>query len=90
MMHLGTIEYGLREFVVMLCRAGSCQGKVYIEEVVLNSVDWRNDVYAHCKFIKDDHLANDLARFAEDQKITDLERVTGIMAETGKVWIPAR
>lgn len=92
MLHLGTIGYGLREFIVMLCWQGSCKGKVYIEEIVLNTVDFTNDVTANCKFIEDDNLANDLARYAEEQKLTDMERVIGTLSETGKadIWTPGR
>ena len=55
MLHLGTIGYGLREFVVMLGVTGSAQSKVYIEEVMLESVDFSKDVFANCKFIADDN-----------------------------------
>lgn len=75
MLHLGTIEYGLREFVVMTCvGAGEHNGKTYIEEVVLTSQSYSEDVTAHCKFIEDDNLAFDLAKFAEEQGLTDMKK----------------
>ena len=89
MIHLGTIEYGLREFLVMMCIApGEHQGKTYIEEVVLNTVDWTSDVFANLKFVEDDNLAEDLAKFAMDKKLLDTERVLGQLHETGRSqWI---
>ena len=72
MVHLGTISYSLREFVIMFCIAGEHQGNCYIEEVVLNSIDWTNDVFANLKFIKEHNLAFDLAKFAEEEKLTDM------------------
>ena len=72
MVHLGTISSGLKEFIVMICVQGEHLGKCYIEEVVLNSVDWSQDVFANLKFISDDNLANDLAAFANEQKLTDI------------------
>ena len=80
MLHLGTIEYGLREFIVMTCIGGPHQGKTYIEEIVLNTVDFSKDVFANCKFIEDDNLAFDLAKFAEDKGLTDIKnRVDEVM-----------
>ena len=70
---MGTIGYGLREFIVMACLRGEKQGKCYIEEAVLNSVDWSKDVFAHCQFIQDDNLAYDLAKYAEEQGLTDMQ-----------------
>lgn len=89
MLHLGTIGYGLREFVCLICIApGEHQGKTYIEEVVLNTVDWTSDVFANLKFIEDDNLAEDLARFAMEKKLLDQERVIGQLYETGRSsWI---
>jgi hypothetical protein len=81
MLHLGTISYGLREFVVFTCIAGTAQGNTYIEEMVLNTVSFSDDVYANCKFIQDDNLAFDLAKFAEDKGITDMKNRTGEMLE---------
>ena len=90
MIHLGTIEDGLREYVVLLCKDGSHQGKVYIEEVVLNTVDYTTDVFANCKFIEDDNLAQELANFAAEKGLTDQERVIGQLYETGRSsWITA-
>lgn len=73
MLHLGTIAYGLREFIVMACLYGESRGKCYIEEVVLNTVDWSKDVFANCKFIDDDNLAFDLAKYAEEEGVTDMQ-----------------
>ncbi len=78
MLHLATITYNppnsvSREFVVMACIAGPSNGKCYIEEVSLNMVDLTGDVWANLKFIDDDNLAFDLAKFAEEKKLTDMK-----------------
>lgn len=85
MLHLATIMYGLREFVVMLwAKAGKC----YIEEVVINTVDWTSDVFANLKFIDDDNLAFDLAKFAEEKGLTDMKKRTEELIDQGKQrWI---
>ena len=88
MLHLGTIEYGLREFIVMLCVWGEKSGKCYIEEVVLTTVDYTKDVFANLKFIQDDNLANDLAMFAEQNGLTDIKRVKETLIDRRKdQWI---
>lgn len=90
MLHLGTIEYGLREFVVFTCIASNTPyyGNTYIEEVVLTSQDFSKDVTAHCKFIEDDNLAFDLAKFAEEQGITDMKKRTNELLELQKLsWL---
>lgn len=88
MLHLGTIGYGLREFIVMACIRGPQSGQVYIEEVVLNTVDFSQDVFANCKFIEDDNLAFDLAKYAEEQGITDVPKRLNELGETGRLsWI---
>ena len=73
MLHLGPVGYGLREFIVMHCLRGPHKGNTYIEEVVLNSVDWTADVFAHCKFVEETALAEDLANFAEENKLLDVK-----------------
>jgi hypothetical protein len=88
MLHLGTIGYGLREFIVMACIRGSRSGQVYIEEVVLTNVNFSEDVFANCKFIEDDNLAFDLAKYAEEQGITDVRKRLNELGETGRLsWI---
>jgi hypothetical protein len=72
MLHLATISYSLREFILML---DVTQNKIYIEEVVLVSVDYSKDVWANFKFIEDDSLAEDLYKFCEDKKLIDMKRV---------------
>jgi len=84
MLHLGTINKGLQEFIVMLCTKGPERGKVYIEEAVLNAVDLTKDVFAYCKFISDDALAEDLARFAEMKKLTDMKRISNCLLDQGR------
>lgn len=85
LLHLGTIEYGLREFVVMLSPQDT---KIYIEEVVLNTVNFSEDVYANCKFIDDDNLFNDLTEFVNEQKLTDMSRVVERATAQGRSsWI---
>lgn len=88
MLHLGTIAYGLREFIVMACLKGPTAGSCYIEEVVLESRDFSKDVFANCKFISDDNLAFDLAKFAEDKKITDMKlRFEELKARGNFGWV---
>lgn len=88
MVHLGTIGSGLREFIVLLCKQGEHRGKVYIEEVVLTTVDYTTDVFANCKFIEDDSLAEELAAFAAENRLTDHETIMGQLVETGRSsWI---
>jgi len=88
MLHLGTIGYGLREFIVMLCTQGAQRGQCYIEEVVLNNVDWSSDVFANCKFVDDDALAEDLAKFAEEKGITEMKKLNELLMSTGRTsWI---
>ena len=84
MLHLATIEKGLQEFIIMACIRGPQKGNVYIEEVVLNTVDWTKDVFANCKFISDDALAEDLARYADEKGITDMKKVFDHIAWMGK------
>lgn len=84
MVHLGTIEYGFREFIVMHCRAGSHQGNTYIEEAVLTTVDFSKDVFANSKFIEDDNLAQDLAAFAEEKGLLDIK---SRLHQGGNLWI---
>lgn len=83
-LHLGTIGYGLREFIVMACVRGTHQGKVYIEEVVLNSVNWTDDVFANLKFVDDDNLAFDLAKFVEEKGLTDMKKLSDRLISTGR------
>lgn len=81
MLHLGTIGSGLREFVVMTCIAGRHEGKTYIEEVVLTSVDWQKDVFANLRFIVEDTLAQDLAEFAREKGLLNIkERSTEFLS----------
>jgi len=73
MIHLGTIKKGLQEFIVILCIGGPKKGQVYIEEVVLNTVDFSKDIFANCKFIADDNLAQELADFAQEKGILNIK-----------------
>ena len=81
MLHLATISKGLQEFIVFLCIKDppltppdqSFTGRVYIEEAVLESKDFSKDVFANLKFISDDHLAQDLANFAQEQGILNIK-----------------
>lgn len=84
MLHIATISYGLREFVVMLDHTTQ---SMYIEEIVLESVDFSNDVWANMKFIDDDELAFDLAKFAEDLQLTDMKRIQNYLTELkDRIW----
>ena len=85
LLHLGTIEYSLREFVVMLSPS---KGQIFIEEVVLNTVDWAEDVFANCKHIKDDSLFADLSSFSEERGLTDMKRIADTIIDQGKIeWL---
>jgi len=84
MLHLATIEKGLQEFVVMACIRGPKRGNVYIEELVFNTVDWSKDIFANCKFVDDDALAHDLARFVDEKHITDMKKVFDHINHIGK------
>lgn len=81
MLHLATIGSGLREFILMYDRNS---GKVYIEEIVLTSVDFSNDVWCHFKFIHDDNLANDLAFFCEEHNLRDMKKISERIVDMGK------
>lgn len=90
-LHLGTIGHGLREYVVFTYVHGPAQGNTYIEEVVLNTVDWQRDVFANLKFIEEDSLAFDLARFAEEKGLTDPKKLAQVLMDRGKFgWMIQR
>lgn len=72
MVHIASIGMGLREFILMLDLRTQ---QMYIEEVVLETKDFSKDVWANMKFIEDDSLAHDLAKFAEDKSLIDMKRV---------------
>ena len=72
----------------MSCIRGPQAGKCYIEEVVLESKDFSKDVFANCKFIADDNLAFDLAKFAEEQGLTDMKKRFNELGDRGKFeWL---
>jgi hypothetical protein len=84
MLHIATISYGLREFIFMLDHTTQ---DMYIEEVVLETTDFQGDVWANMKFIDDDELAHDLAKYAEDLKLTDMKRIQNYLHELkDRVW----
>jgi hypothetical protein len=83
-LHIATISYGLREFIVMLDHTTQ---NMYIEEIVLESTDFSNDVWANMKFIDDDELAFDLAKFADDLKLIDMKRIQNYLVELkDRIW----
>lgn len=85
MIHLATIQRGLKEFIVMLDRRTQ---KVYIEEVVMNNISSNDDTWASFKFIEDDNLALDLAKFCEEQKIIDMVKVSNYLVDQGRIgWL---
>jgi len=83
MLHLATLTKGLRDFWVMIAVSGPCKGKCYIEEYCVTMIDYSKDVFGHFKFIEDDDLAEELARFAERHKLTDIAARSSEMCETG-------
>lgn len=78
-LHLITIKMGLREFIGML---DTRTQKVFIEEVVLQSTDFQKDVWANLKFISDDALAYDLAKFVESKDLLSIKRIHEILFST--------
>lgn len=85
MLHIATISYGLREFVGMLDRRTQ---KFYIEEVVLESKDLQKDIWANFKFIEDDNLAYDLAKFCEEKKVLDMKKLQERLIDERKLRLP--
>jgi hypothetical protein len=85
MIHIATIAYGLREFVAMLDKNTQ---RFYIEEVVLHSVDFTQDVWANFKFIDDDSLAFDLAKFCEEKKVLDMKKIQEVMIDQRRIQLP--
>ena len=73
LMHMATIGYGLREFIVMVGIQGEIKGKAYIEEAVLTTVNYSEDVFANLKFIDDDNLANDLTNWVLERGLLDMK-----------------
>ncbi len=72
----------------MVCISGPHAGKCYIEEVVLSTIDFASDVFASCKFIDDDNLAFDLAKFADMQGLTDMKKRTNEIIDQGNFkWL---
>jgi hypothetical protein len=78
MLHIASIRGGLREFIMML---DVNTQYIYIEECVLTSVDFQKDVWANLKFIEDDNLAYDLAKFCEENKVQDMGRITNYIMD---------
>lgn len=72
MLHLCSISYGMREFVLMIQIETH---QAYIEEVVLTSSSNTEDVWANFKFIEDNSLMEDLANFCQEQKLLDVEKI---------------
>lgn len=83
MLKLAILSRGLQEFWVMLCISGVHRGKCYIEEYVSTTIDFKGDIFGNFKFVQDDELAEELTRFAEDKKLTDMGARAGEMVETG-------
>lgn len=83
MLCLGQISKGLREFWVLLCISGAHKGKCYIEEYVPTTVSFSDDIFGNFKFIQDDEEAEELTRFCELHKLSDISERAGEMVETG-------
>jgi hypothetical protein len=87
LLHMATVGYGLREFIVMVGVQGNIKGKAYIEEAVLTTVNYSEDVFANLKFIDDDNLANDLAAWVMDKGLLDMKERGHEAFEQGiKLW----
>jgi hypothetical protein len=59
----------------------------YIEEVVLESNDLANKVWANFKQIEDDNLWNDLGGFVAEKKLIDMKKVNEVIIDEGKIKI---
>jgi len=81
MLHVATIGYGLREFILMVDRSTA---KMYIEEVVLETKDFDKDVWANLKFIQDDALANDLSEFCDKEGLRDIKKIAEKLIDMGR------
>jgi len=87
LMHMATIGYGLREFIVMVGIRDDIKGKAYIEEAVLTTVNYSEDVFANLKFIEDDNLANDIAEWVMERRLLDMKERGHEAFEQGlKLW----
>lgn len=87
LMHMATIGYGLREFIVMVGVRSDIKGKAYIEEAVLTTVNYSEDVFANLKFIEDDNLANDIADWVMEKRLLDMKERGHEAFEQGlKLW----
>jgi hypothetical protein len=86
MIRLGIITRGLKEFWVMLCFScphtimclkGRCpmESQCFIEEY-----DWKNDAFIQ---VDDDNEIEDLTRFSEQHKLTDVSERAAEMVELG-------
>ena len=87
MLHVCTIQDSLREYVAMLCIKGNKAGQIYIEEVVMHTVDFSKDVWAGCKFIEDDNLANELAEFCRVNNLIDMKKIADTLFDSGKAHL---
>lgn len=74
MLHVATIGWGLRMFIVMLDIWNS-RRRIYIEELVTESFDFTKDIWGHFRFIDDDQLAWDLAKFSEEKGFLDMKKL---------------
>lgn len=83
MLCLAKLGKGLREFWVLLCISGAHKNKCYIEEYVPTTISFSDDIFGNFKFIQNDEEAEELTRFAEHHKLTDMKERYGEMVETG-------
>ena len=83
MLRLAILGKGLREFWVLLCISGAHKGKCYIEEYVPTTVSFSDDIFGNFKFIQDDEEAEELTRFCEQHKLSDMKVRSSEMIETG-------
>jgi hypothetical protein len=83
MLRLARLSRGLKEYWLMICIAGLHSGKCYIEEYVPTTVSFSEDIYGHFKFIQDDEEAEELARFCQEHKLSDIAERSSEMVESG-------
>jgi hypothetical protein len=81
---LGVLTRGLKEYWIMLCFACphpiKCVNCPTVHQCFIEEYDWKNDAFLQ---VEDDSEMEDLVRFAESKKLTDIAERSGEMVECG-------
>lgn len=84
MIRLGILTKGLKEYWVMLCFACphsiKCLRCPTVQQCYIEEYDWRNDAFLQ---VDDNNEIEDLVRFAEQHKLTDISERANEMCECG-------